>query len=59
MNHSFTRLVTKCQLCARDIAGTGHMVDRINRAKVHTVTIFLGKYYSLTCKFLPMNSFCN
>jgi hypothetical protein len=42
MNHSFTRLVTKCQLCARDITGTGHMVDRINRAKVHTVTEKLG-----------------
>lgn len=38
MNHSFTRLVTKHQLYARDVAGTGHMVDRINRAKVHTVT---------------------
>lgn len=38
MNHSFTRLVTKRQLCARDVAGTGHMVDRINRAKGHTVT---------------------
>lgn len=58
LNHSFIQLVTKCQLCARDIPGPGNTVDKINRAKVHTVTEKLGSVPPRLSVNCPPPDFC-